>query len=217
VGGTRSSGVTCAFVQGVLDPRCAASADRSDRWHTAAGGEACWSFIRQRVARARGPVGAPLHSRKQPTAMGYVLDGWVNDVGYQSVGVPDRGRLHEALTRSGTISGRRRMTGDPAGSRTVSRQRFHARYYHRLRPGRGANVQRTRPRRQRGRSTHTTGSVCDRDAMVQTEYARTLERWRAMEPDAVSFAVRSRTRLRPTSRRMAGSSRKKHLALTTVM
>ena len=43
--------------------------------------------------------------REAADRYGYVLDGWVNDVGYQSVAVPGTvAGLHEALHRFGTIS-----------------------------------------------------------------------------------------------------------------
>jgi gamma-glutamyltranspeptidase/glutathione hydrolase len=46
-----------------------------------------------------------LYLRRAADRYGYVLDGWLNDVGYQSIGVPGTvAGLHEALTRYGTIT-----------------------------------------------------------------------------------------------------------------
>jgi gamma-glutamyltranspeptidase/glutathione hydrolase len=106
-GNAVDAAVTCAFVQGVIDPMMnglggsgvavvysardrsvtvvdfyarAGSAVRPDQWES--------KFIREAADR-----------------YGYVLEGWVNDAGYQSVGVPGTvAGLSELLTRFGTIS-----------------------------------------------------------------------------------------------------------------
>src|SRR5258708_35528457 len=73
--------------------------------HNAVGGDALLEFYATAGGRAREDQWEHLFVREAADRYGYVLDGWVNDVGYQSVGVPGTvAGLYEALTRFGSIS-----------------------------------------------------------------------------------------------------------------
>src|SRR5258708_28686582 len=73
--------------------------------HSATAGDLVLEFYSTAGARAREDQWESAFIREAADRYGYVLDGWVNDVGYQSVGVPGTvAGLHEALTGLGTIS-----------------------------------------------------------------------------------------------------------------
>src|SRR5216683_1636210 len=73
--------------------------------HSPRSGDALLEFYATAGSRAREDQWERLFLRQAADRYGYVLDGWVNDVGYQSVGVPGTvAGLHEALTRYGTIT-----------------------------------------------------------------------------------------------------------------
>src|SRR5207245_10997695 len=68
-------------------------------------GASLLEFYANAGSRAREDQWERLFLRQAADRYGYVLEGWVNDVGYQSVGVPGTvAGLHEALTRYGTIT-----------------------------------------------------------------------------------------------------------------
>jgi gamma-glutamyltranspeptidase/glutathione hydrolase len=73
--------------------------------HSPHAGDALLEFYATAGSRAREDQWEKLFIREAADRYGYVLKGWVNDVGYQSVGVPGTvAGLYEALTRFGTIS-----------------------------------------------------------------------------------------------------------------
>src|SRR6202158_4902012 len=97
---------TCAFVQGVSDPQmCGIGGCGVMLVHDAKGGDALLEFYATAGSRAREDQWEHLFIREAADRYGYVLEGSVNDVGHQSVGVPGTvAGLAEALTRFGTIS-----------------------------------------------------------------------------------------------------------------
>jgi gamma-glutamyltranspeptidase/glutathione hydrolase len=105
-GNAIDAAVTVAFVQGVIDPHmCGIGGCGVMLVHSPAGGDAILDFYSTAGARAREDQWEGAFIREAADRYGYVLDGWVNDAGYQSVGVPGTvAGLHEALKRFGTIS-----------------------------------------------------------------------------------------------------------------
>jgi len=105
-GNAIDAAVTCAFVQGVIDPQmCGIGGCGVMLVHSPKHGDALLEFYATAGSRAREDQWERIFLRQAADRYGYVLDGWVNDVGYQSVGVPGTvAGLHEALTRYGTIT-----------------------------------------------------------------------------------------------------------------
>jgi len=105
-GNAVDAAVTCAFVQGVIDPQmCGIGGCGVMLVHSPKTGDALLEFYATAGARAREDQWESRFIRQAADRYGYVLEGWVNDVGYESVGLPGTvAGLHEALTRYGTIT-----------------------------------------------------------------------------------------------------------------
>lgn len=105
-GNAVDAAVTCAFVQGVIDPQmCGIGGCGAILVHSPQHGDALLEFYATAGSRVREDQWASIFIREAADRYGYVLEGSVNDVGYQSVAVPGTvAGLYEALTRFGTIS-----------------------------------------------------------------------------------------------------------------
>ncbi|HXM54722.1 MAG TPA: gamma-glutamyltransferase family protein [Candidatus Dormibacteraeota bacterium] len=98
--------VTTALVQGVIDPMmCGIGGSGVMLVHLASGGQEVIEFYARAGEGVRADQWEHLFLRETADRYGYVLEGFVNDCGYQSVGVPGTvAGLAEALRRHGTIS-----------------------------------------------------------------------------------------------------------------
>jgi gamma-glutamyltranspeptidase / glutathione hydrolase len=105
-GNAVDAAVTSAFVQGVIDPQmCGIGGCGVMLVHSPKHGDVLLEFYATAGARSREDQWERLYIRQAADRYGYVLEGWVNDVGHQSVAVPGTvAGLHEALTRFGTIT-----------------------------------------------------------------------------------------------------------------
>ena len=105
-GNAVDAAVTCAFVQGVIDPQmCGIGGCGVMLVHNPRQGDTLLEFYGTAGSLAREDQWESIFIREAADRYGYVLEGWVNDVGYGSVCVPGTiAGLHEALTRFGTIS-----------------------------------------------------------------------------------------------------------------
>ncbi len=105
-GNAVDAAVTCAFVQGVLDPQmCGIGGCGGMLVHHPTGEDALLEFYSTAGAPAREDMWEKRFIREAADRYGYVLEGWVNDVGYEWVGVPGTvAGLHEALSRFGSIA-----------------------------------------------------------------------------------------------------------------
>jgi gamma-glutamyltranspeptidase/glutathione hydrolase len=105
-GNAVDAAVTVALVQGVIDPMmCGIGGCGVMFVHRADGQDEVIEFYARAGSRVREDQWEHLFLRESADRYGYVLEGWVNDCGYQSVGVPGTvAGLAEALHRHGTIS-----------------------------------------------------------------------------------------------------------------
>src|SRR5438874_4084141 len=105
-GNAVDAAVTCAFAQGVLDPQmCGIGGCGVMLVHDRHGEDVLLEFYATAGSLVRENMWEKLFLREAADRYGYVLDGSVNDVGYQSVGVPGTvAGLATALERYGTIA-----------------------------------------------------------------------------------------------------------------
>jgi len=105
-GNAVDAAVTCAFAQGVLDPQmCGIGGCGVMLVHDRHGEDVLLEFYSTAGSLVREDMWEKLSLREAADRYGYVLDGSVNDVGYQSVGVPGTvAGLATALERYGTIA-----------------------------------------------------------------------------------------------------------------
>src|SRR6202158_1815974 len=189
-GGNAGEGaVTCAFGQSVIDPAmCGLGGCGVMLVHNAKGGDALLEFYATAGSRAREDQWEHLFIREAADRYGYVLEGSVNDVGHQSVGVPGTvAGLHEALTRFGTISWEQAI----APAIPLARDGFpvtgfmHGYWTTDYGPDVVPNVQRIQATpAAKAIYTHDGMRYSIGERMVQADSARTLERLAAGGPDA---------------------------------
>src|SRR5256885_14262971 len=187
-GNAVDAAVTCAFVQGVIDPQmCGIGGCGVMLVHNPQSGDALLEFYATAGSKVREDQWESIFIREAADRYGYVLEGWVNDVGYQSVGVPGTvAGLHEALTRFGSISWAEAI--EPAIP--LARDGFPVTgYVHGFwTTDYGPDVV---PNAQRIQTTPHAKAIYTRDGplyaigetMVQADLARTLERLAAEGPD----------------------------------
>jgi gamma-glutamyltranspeptidase/glutathione hydrolase len=155
--------------------------------HSPQGGDALLEFYSTAGSRARGDQWEKVFLREAADRYGYVLEGFVNDVGYQSVGVPGTvAGLYEALTRFGTIS------WDQAIAPAVPLARegipvsgyMHGYWTTDYGPDVVPNVQRIQATpAAKAIYTHDGKLYAIGERLVQADYARTLERLASEGPE----------------------------------
>jgi len=187
-GNAIDAAVTCAFVQGVIDPQmCGIGGCGVMLVHSAQHGDALIEFYSTAGSKCREDQWERLFIRLAADRYGYVLEGWVNDVGYQSVAVPGTvAGLFAALPRFGTISWDQAI----APSIPFARDGFPVSgFVHGFwTTDYGPDVV---PSAKRIQATPEARSIYTRDGalyavgelMVQSDYARTLSRLAADGPD----------------------------------
>ncbi|HKV88949.1 MAG TPA: gamma-glutamyltransferase [Candidatus Dormibacteraeota bacterium] len=187
-GNAIDAAVTCAFVQGVIDPQmCGIGGCGVMLVHGAQHGDALIEFYSTAGSLAREDQWERILLREAADRYGYVLEGWVNDVGYQSVGVPGTvAGLYEALTRFGTISWEQAI--QPAIP--IARDGFpvsgfvHGYWTMDYGPDVVPNAKRIQVTPEaRAIYTHDGALYSVGELMVQADYARTLERLAGEGPD----------------------------------
>ena len=187
-GNAVDAAVTCAFVQGVIDPQmCGLGGCGAMLVHSPQSGDALLEFYATAGSRVREDQWESIFIREAADRYGYVLDGWVNDVGYQSVAVPGTvAGLYEALTRFGTISWEEAI--EPAIP--IARDGFpvsgflHLYWTTDYGPDVVPNAQRIQVTPEaRSIYTHDGGLYTVGEVMVQADLARTLERLATEGPD----------------------------------
>jgi gamma-glutamyltranspeptidase/glutathione hydrolase len=187
-GNAVDAAVTCAFVQGVMDPQmCGIGGCGVMLVHRPQRGDALLEFYATAGGRSREDQWEKLFIREAADRYGYVLEGWVNDVGYQSVGVPGTvAGLHEALTRFGTISWEQAIgPAIPLAREGIPVSGFMHGYWT---TDYGPDVV---PNAQRIQATPAAKAIYTKDGqlfaigerLVQSDLARTLERLAADGPD----------------------------------
>jgi len=187
-GNAVDAAVSCAFVQGVIDPQmCGIGGCGVMLVHSPKHGDVLLEFYATAGARTREDQWEKLFIREAADRYGYVIEGFVNDVGYQSVGVPGTvAGLYEALTRFGTISWDQAI----APAIPLARDGFPVSgYMHGYwTTDYGPDVV---PNAQRIQTTPAAKAIYTRDGrlfaigerFIQADYARTLEQLASDGPD----------------------------------
>jgi gamma-glutamyltranspeptidase/glutathione hydrolase len=186
-GNAVDAAVTCAFVQGVLDPQMCGIGGCGVMLVHGPDGDAVLEFYSTAGSRALEGQWEQLFIREAADHYGYVLEGAVNDVGYQSVGVPGTvAGLHAALQRFGTISWAEAIApAIPLARNGIPVSGYMHGYWT---TDYGPDVV---PNAQRIQATPAAKELYTRDGQllaigslfVQAEYARTLERLSREGPD----------------------------------
>src|SRR5256885_15696966 len=105
-GNAVDAAVPCAFAQGVLDPQvCGIGGCGVMLVHDRHGEDVLLEFYSTAGSLVREDMWEKLFLREAADRYGYVLEGFVNDVGYEAVGVPGTvAGLATALERFGPIA-----------------------------------------------------------------------------------------------------------------
>ena len=187
-GNAVDAAVTTAFVQGVIDPQmCGIGGGGAMLLHSPQAGDALIEFYPVAGSRVREDQWEGIFIREAADRYGYVLDGWVNDVGYQSVAVPGTvAGLHAGLSRFGSISWEEAI--EPAIG--IAREGFpvsgfmHGYWTTDYGPDVVPNIQRIQATpAARALYTHDGRLYAIGELMVQAELGRTLERVAAGGPE----------------------------------
>lgn len=180
-GNAVDAAVTAALVQGVVDPHmCGIGGGGLMLVHTAKDRTTtAIEFYPRAGSLVRPGQWEDLFVREADDRYGYILDGWVNDVGYQSVAVPGTvAGCDEALRRFGTISWADALQPAIRHARHGFVLTGHVRdYWMAERPGELPNLARITATPASAELYTRNGKVPPLGEVIPCEdYARTLER-----------------------------------------
>ena len=188
-GNAVDAAVTAAFVQGIVDPlNCGLGGlGWMHIYDDASGEDLVFDFCSRAGSKAAPDMWGGQIDRLGEDGLGYILKGDVNEIGYQSIGVPTAVRgLHEALTRYGTLDWGRAIAPAAKLARegySVPRElaeEWRARYT----PGRPDAMTRFSATPEAA-AIYTRGGapLDDGDVLTNPDYAASLERIADAGPD----------------------------------
>ncbi|MGH9205242.1 MAG: gamma-glutamyltransferase, partial [Acidimicrobiales bacterium] len=162
-GNAIDAAVAAAFVQGIVDPHmCGIGGAGVMLVHTARNrATSVIEFYARAGSRVRSDQWEDLFISEAADRYGYVLEGHVNDIGYQSVAIPGAiAGFDEALRRFGTISWSQALQPAIRHAREGFALTGHVReYWMAERPGELANIERLRASPESARIYLKDGAV----------------------------------------------------------
>ena len=180
-GNAIDAAVTAALVQGVIDPHmCGIGGAGVMLVHMARDrATSVLEFYARAGSLVREDQWENIFIAEAADRYGYLLQGHVNDIGYQSVAVPGTvAGLDEALRRFGTISWSQALQPAIEHARNGFALTGHVRdYWMAERPGELPNIERVRASPDSARIYLREGAIPPLGEIIRCEdYARTLER-----------------------------------------
>ena len=188
-GNAVDAAVTAAFVQGIVDPlNCGMGGLGWMHIYDAASGEdLVFDFCSRAGSKAAPDMWEGQIDRLGEDGLGYILKGDVNEIGYQSIGVPTAVRgLHEALTRYGTLDWDRAIAPAARLAREgyVVPRELAEEWRTRYSPGRPDAMKRFSATTEAAAIYTSDGApLDDGDVLTNPDYAASLERIADDGPD----------------------------------
>ncbi len=188
-GNAVDAAITAAFVQGIVDPlNCGIGGlGWMHIYDAPTGQDLILDFCSRAGSKATPDMWAGLIEQISADGVGYILKGDVNEIGYQSVGIPTAIRgLHEALTRYGTMGWERAIAPAARLAREgyVVPRELAEEWRVRYSPGRPDAMLRFSATAEAAAIYTRDGSLLDDgDVLTNPDYAASLERIADTGPD----------------------------------